>query len=202
MDYFDRESRGSGHSKSVGGNILNKNGRASKQGSEYSRLNEEGKEAYLNQNSSTAMGTNMHGQSLQIDIDGNLQHNQSIEMAQNSPGMKSKRSGVRDVIAEEEGDDQADGDQSRLSKKTKNGIISGAGLRSNQTLGQVDNEYGSEATSQVPSPSLKSLMKAKHGGLDPNAINEGLKESIKQNQKKVKGTTSIKNLIRSAATRT
>ena len=44
-------------------------------------------------------------------------------------------------------------------------------------------------------------MKAKHGGLNPNVINEGLKESMKQNQKKVKGTTSIKNLIRSAATR-
>lgn len=85
--------------------------------------------------------------------------------------MKSKRSGVRDVIHEEDHDDQADG-QSRFSKKTKGGIISGQGLRSNQTLANGEQDYGSEATSQVPSPSLKSLMKAKHGGLDPSSINE------------------------------
>jgi hypothetical protein len=123
-------------------------------------------------------------------------------MVQNSPGLKSKLSGLRNsVIAEEDQENVPDGDQSRFSKKTKNGIISQPGLRSNQTLAQGEQEYGSEATSQVPSPSLKSLMKAKHGGLDPNTINMQLKESMKQNQKKVKGTTSIKNLIRSAATR-
>jgi hypothetical protein len=83
--------------------------------------------------------------------------------------MKSKRSGVRDTIPEEEPESAA---LSRFSKKTK-GIISGQGLRSNHTLNQNgEQEYGSEATSQVPSPSLKSLMKAKHGGLDPNSINQ------------------------------
>jgi hypothetical protein len=59
--------------------------------------------------------------------------------------MKSKRSGVRDVIPEEEPDSAA---HSRFSKKTK-GIISGQGLRSNQTLRDQggEQEYGSEATS-------------------------------------------------------
>lgn len=194
MEYFDRvpESRGSGNSKSQ--RVIDKDS-----------MNEEAKEAaMLNQNSSTAMGTNQHGQSLQIDIEGNLAHNQSLDMqdklSQKSPGMRSKRSGVRDTIPEEEPDSGA---ASRFSKKTvTKGIISGQGLRSNQTLAQGgEQDYGSEATSQVPSPSLKSLMKAKHGGLDPNSITNELKESMKQNQKKVKGTTSIKNLIRSAATR-
>jgi hypothetical protein len=58
MDYFDRVSRGSaGHSKSEGGiQTVNKSSRVTKQGSEI-----EGKETFLNNNSSTAMGTNMHG---------------------------------------------------------------------------------------------------------------------------------------------
>lgn len=79
MDYFDRESRGSKNSKSDGN--IKRGGGKSRNGSEYSRINEEGKEIYLNQNSSTAMGTNLHGQSLHIDIEGNLAHNQSLDMA-------------------------------------------------------------------------------------------------------------------------
>ena len=108
MEYFDRvpESRGSKNSKSQG--QIDK-----------SSMNEEQKEAMLNQNSSTAMGTNHHA-SLQIDIDGGLAHNQSLDMAQNSPGMKSKRSGVKDTIPEEEPDSGA---HSRFTKKSK-GIIS------------------------------------------------------------------------------
>ena len=43
-------------------------------------MNEEQKDAMLNQNSSTAMGTNHHGNSLQIDIEGGLAHNTSLDM--------------------------------------------------------------------------------------------------------------------------
>ena len=63
-------------------------------------------------------------------------------MAQNSPGLRSNRTGLRnEVIDEEDPDELHDGEngehgthgaQSRFSKKTgKKSIISGAGLRSN-----------------------------------------------------------------------
>lgn len=40
-----------------------------------------------------------------MDIDGNLAHNQSLDMAGNSPGMRSKRSGVKGTIHEEDEED-------------------------------------------------------------------------------------------------
>jgi len=158
----------------------------------------EEKQQALNQNSSTAMGTNMHGQSLMLDNVGGsgLKHNQSLE--QQSPSHpKSKKSGLHSVIKEEE----TEGDREKDSKNSKKfqSVMSNAGLRSDKTLNQVENEYGSEVTSNQLSPSLKSLMKSKHGGIDP--MQEQLKESIRQNNKKPKGQTTIKNLIRSAATR-
>ena len=71
MEYFDRvpvpESRGSKNSRS-------------QQQIDKSSMNEEQKDAMLNQNSSTAMGTNHHGNSLQIDIEGGLAHNTSLDM--------------------------------------------------------------------------------------------------------------------------
>ena len=56
---------------------------------------------------------------------------------------------------------------------------------------------------QSEAQSYKSLIKSKGamGGPMDSFQDDGLKEAMKQNQKKVKGTTSIKNLIRSAATR-
>lgn len=52
---------------------------------------------FLNQNSSTAMGTNLnHGNSLHIDTTrGDLKHNSSIE--QPSPGNKSLKSGMGNI---------------------------------------------------------------------------------------------------------
>jgi len=76
---------------------------------------------FLNQNSSTAMGTNPHGQSLHIDtLDAGLKHNTSLE--QQSPGMKSMRSGASrknkngDVIEEEDDPDMLDMDGNPVEK--------------------------------------------------------------------------------------
>mmetsp|Transcript_6714 Transcript_6714/g.10792 ORF Transcript_6714/g.10792 Transcript_6714/m.10792 type:complete len:147 (+) Transcript_6714:3160-3600(+) len=145
------------------------------------------------------MGTNMHGQSLMFDpINGSgLKHNQSIEQQQSPAHPRSKKSGLnQEVIKEEtEGNDR----DSKKSKKFQS-VMSGQNLRSDKTLNQQEAEYGSEMTSNQLSPSLKSLMKSKHGQQQPESGNQ-LKDSIKQNNRKVKGATSIKNLIRSAATR-
>jgi len=86
----------------------------------------------------------------------------------------------------------------RGSYRGKTGLKSDETLR-NHSNGPSGSEYPDGNSSQPASPSLKSLIKAKHAFEGPGE--GGLKESIKQNMRKVKGTTSIKNLIRSAATR-
>ena len=137
------------------------------------------------------MGSGAHGASLAIDTGEGLAHNTSLDMQQNSPGMKSLKSpGLRGAIPEETGEE---GEKSAL----KSNLMSGQGLKSHDNFEEEESQLESEK-----SPGLKSLMKSgKKGQLSPEQVREGLKESIKQNQKKVTGTTSIKNLIRSAATR-
>lgn len=103
------------------------------------------------------MGTNQHGQSLHIDtMDAGLKHNTSLE--QQSPGMKSRKSASnrldKDAVIEEEDDpDMVDMDgnpikKSKLGGDGRNGfpsVMSGQGLRSDQTLPNNPNEqYGSE----------------------------------------------------------
>lgn len=144
-------------------------------------------------------------------LEAGLKHNTSIE--ERSPGMKSLKSGHKSLekngIIEEEDDADMfdmDGNPIKTSQIGANGlpsVMSGQGLRSDQTLpNQLGEQYGSEyAQSNQPlSPSLKSLMKGKqHQG--PETIRDQLKESEKINQRKVKGASSIKGMIRSAATR-
>jgi len=83
MDEIDRlRSRASDDSKGSrrvgGGGRVSKQGRLSKQETDVDELNKDSR--FLNQNSSTAMGTNQHGQSLHIDtIDAGLKHNTSLE---------------------------------------------------------------------------------------------------------------------------
>lgn len=158
-------------------------------------------EERINQNSSTAMGTNHHGVSHQIDLDGGFNHNISID--QKSPAsIRSKKSLRQDLIKgiQEEEHESNDG-----SKKYTN-LLNQENLRSNQTLpGGMDGHYndGSEfndGTSNQLSPSLKSLMKSKQNFEGPESSTI-LKEAYKQNNKKVKGNSTIKSLIRSAATR-
>lgn len=145
-------------------------------------------------------------------LEAGLKHNTSLE--QQSPGMKSLRSGGnrslnKDGIPEEEDDPDMldmDGNPIKKSQLGANGlpsVMSGQGLRSDQTLpNQLGEQYGSEyAQSNQPlSPSLKSLMKGKQHQA-PESTRDQLKESERQNQRKVKGASTIKNLIRSAATR-
>lgn len=105
-------------------------------------------------------------------LEAGLKHNTSIE--QQSPGMKSMRSGGlrsnrNGVIEEEDDADMFDMDGNPIKKDAlgANGlpsVMSGQGLRSDQTLpNQLGEQYGSEyAQSNQPlSPSLKSLMKGK-----------------------------------------
>ena len=159
------------------------------------------------------MGTNQpHGQSLMIDtLEAGLKHNASIE--ERSPGMKSLKSGAKSLekngIIEEEDDADMfdmDGNPIKKSQLGANGlpsVMSGQGLRSDQTLpNQLGEQYGSEyAQSNQPlSPSLKSLIKGKQHQA-PESIRDQLKDAERLNQRKVKGASSIKGAIRSAATR-
>ena len=88
----------------------------------------------LNANSSTALGSNaMHGQSLMIDTskEEGLHHNTSIEMPQNSPGMKSKRSSPKPIPEEEdESPDPLYQEQDEMSRGQLGNMMSGKGLKS------------------------------------------------------------------------
>ena len=142
---FEDGTQGSNKGRKTGGKIV-KQGRLSKQGTEISNdLNKDSR--FLNQNSSTAMGTNQHGQSLHIDtLDAGLKHNTSLD--QTSPGMKSRKSGgganrleKNSVIEEEDDPDMVDMDGNPIKKSIVgdggNGfpsVMSGQGLRSDQTL--------------------------------------------------------------------
>jgi hypothetical protein len=154
-------------------------------------------------------------QSLLVDTSG-MVHNQSIDVnpegmseGGNSPGMRSQRlRGIHDPIEEEHDEQIEEGsgphDSASISKRSGvksvgksskmkvnfNGMPS---VMSNQTLknGAVEKEEqytGSER-------SKLSLRASKNA--DPGS----LKDSIRQNNRKVTGASNIKSLIRSAATR-
>ena len=105
--------------------------------------------------------------------------------------MKSRKSGSNqleknEVIEEEDDPDMVDMDGNPIKKsKLEDGgngfpsVMSGQGLRSDQTLPNNPNEqYGSEynQSNQPLSPSLKSLMKGKnHQGSE--SVRDQLKES-------------------------
>lgn len=135
------------------------------------------------------MGTNyQNGQSLNVDIDGGLAHNQSLE--EQSPGMKSKQASV----IEEENSPTSARKRGKGGLTSKNSLMnSGSGLRSL--------EHGDDY-SDDQSQSLKSLMKSKHhNGLDPEKIAEEVKAAKKLNARKPKGNSGIKGLIKSGFSR-
>ena len=149
------------------------------------RINKDGSFNPLNQNSSTAMGTNYaHGQSLNVDIDGGLAHNQSLE--EQSPGMRSNKHS----IIEEESPLSSRKRKGGLGSKNQNSLMSGSGLRSLEH----DDGYSDDQ-----SQSLKSLMKSKQ--LDNAKITEELKAAKKLNARKPKGNSGIKGLIKSGFSR-
>ena len=155
-------------------------------------------------------------QSLLVETSG-MVHNQSIDVnpdgmseGGNSPGMRSQRlRGIHDPIEEEHDEQIEEGsgphDSASISKRSGvksvgksskmkvnfNGMPS---VMSNQTLknGAEKEEHFTGTGSERSKPSLRASKNA-----DPGS----LKDSIRQNNRKVTGASNIKSLIRSAATR-
>ena len=89
------------------------------------------------------MGSNaMHGQSLIIDTsrEDGLRHNTSLDVQQNSPGMKSKRSNPNDPIPEEDENMMNPDEMSPGVGPPMGNVMSGKGLRSDQTLNNGQDE--------------------------------------------------------------
>lgn len=168
--------------------------------------------------SSTAMNTLApNNQSLLVDTSG-MVHNQSLDAGNpdaqseaHSPGMRSQRlKGVNDPIQEEEpeGSGNHESNSVHQSKRSGKSVAKGSKMQvnfngmpsvmSNRTLkpGEQKDDYSSERSK----PSLRGSKN------EPEKIvkqyeNKELQESIRQNNRKVVAPSSIKSLIRSAATR-